>query len=50
MHAFKSYTSSSNVEILTSFNPELQLKDTTSATKNKLKKLTELRDQNSWQY
>ena len=32
------------IEILNSFNPELQLKDTYSAIKNKLKKLlTELR-------
>ena len=34
-HAFKRYASS-YVEILNSFNPELQLKDTESATKNKL--------------
>ena len=43
-HAFKDFASSCNVEILSSFNPELQLKDTESAIKNKLKKLlTELR-------
>ena len=36
-HAFKDYASSYNVEILNSFNPELQLKDTESAIKNKLK-------------
>ena len=43
-HAFKGYASSYNVEILNSFNPELQLKDTESAIKNKLKELlTELR-------
>ena len=40
-HAF---SSSYNFEILNSYNPELQLKDTESATKNKLKQLmTELR-------
>ena len=35
-HAFKEYASTYNVEILNSFNPELQLKDTESAIKNKL--------------
>ena len=35
-NAFKGYASSSNVEILNSFNPELQLKDTESAIKRKL--------------
>ena len=36
-HAFKVYASSYyNVDILNSFNPELQLKNTESATKNKL--------------
>ena len=35
-HAFKSYASTYNVEILNSFNPELQLKDTESAIKSKL--------------
>ena len=34
--AFKGYASSYNVEILNSFNPELQLKDTESAIKSKL--------------
>ena len=34
-HAFKDYASSYNVEILNSFNPELQLKDTKSPIKNK---------------
>ena len=34
--AFKGYTSSDNVEILNSFNRELQLKDTESAIKNRL--------------
>ena len=38
-HAFKSFVSTYDVEILNSFNPELQLKDTESAIKNKLKKL-----------
>ena len=43
-NAFKGFASTSNVEILNSFNPELQLKDTESAIKNKLKKsLSELR-------
>ena len=32
----KGYTSTYNVEILNSFNPELQLKDTKSAVKSKL--------------
>ena len=32
----KDYASSYNAEILNSFNPELQLKDTESATKTKL--------------
>ena len=42
--AFKGYASSYNVNILNSFNPELQLKDTESAIKNILKNLlTELR-------
>ena len=35
-HAFKGFASSYNVEILNSFNPELQLKDTESAIKGKL--------------
>ena len=39
MHDFKDYVSSSNVEILNSFNPELQLKETESAIKIKLKKI-----------
>ena len=38
-HAFKGFASTYNVEILNSFNPELQLKDTESPIKNKLKKL-----------
>ena len=37
--AFKGYASSYNVAILNSFNPELQLKDTESAIKNKLTEL-----------
>ena len=35
-HAFKGFGSSYNVEILNSFNPELQLKDTESSVKSKL--------------
>ena len=43
-HAFKKYASSYDLEILNSFNPKLQLEDTESAIKNKLKKLwTKLR-------
>ena len=43
-HAFTGFASTYNVEILNSFNPELQLKDTESPIKNKLKKLfSELR-------
>ena len=43
-HAFKGFGSSYNVEILNSFNPELQLKDTEFSIKIKQKKLlTELR-------
>ena len=34
--AFKGFTSTYNVEILNSFNPELQLKDTEPAIKSKL--------------
>ena len=37
-HTFKGYASSYNVEVLNSFDPELQLKYTESAIKNKLKK------------
>ena len=44
-HAFKDYASSYNVEILNSFNSELQLKDTKSPIKNKLIDLfSELKD------
>ena len=43
-HAFKGFSSTYNVEILSSFNPELKLKATDSGNKNKLKKLlSELR-------
>ena len=35
-HAFKGYTSNCNSEILTSFNHELQLKDTEFVLKNKM--------------
>ena len=42
-HAFKGYANSLSVEILNSFNLELQLKDTESVIKNKLTNLlTEL--------
>ena len=37
-HAFKGFASTYNVEILNYFNTDLQLKDTKSAIKNKLKK------------
>ena len=37
MHAFKGFTSSYNVEILNPLNLELQLKNTESAIKFKLK-------------
>ena len=37
-HAFKGYATTSSVEILNSFNPELQLKDTESAIISKLNK------------
>ena len=44
-HAFKGYASSYNVEVLKFFNSELQLKDTESATKNKLiDSMTDLKD------
>ena len=39
VHAFRGYASSYNVEILNSFNPVLQIKDTEPEVKNKLKKL-----------
>ena len=39
-HLFKGYASTCNIEILNSFDPELQLKDTESAIESKL---TELR-------
>ena len=38
-HAFKCFANSYNVEILYSFNPELQLKDIKTTIENKLKKL-----------
>ena len=44
-HAFKVYASIYNVEILNSFNPELQLKDTESTIKSKqIELLTQLKD------
>ena len=43
-HAFKGYASTYDVEIMNSFNPKLQLKDTESAIKSKLTELlSELR-------
>ena len=36
MHAFKGYPTAYNVEVLNSFRPELQLKDTESAIRNGL--------------
>ena len=36
---FKDYASPYNVEVLNSFNPELQLEDTESAIKNELKNI-----------
>ena len=38
-HAFKAHASTYNIEILNSFNLELQLRYTTSAIKSKLKEL-----------
>ena len=38
-HAFKGFASTCNVEILDSFNPELQFKDTEFAIKSKLREL-----------
>ena len=44
-HAFKDFASTYNVEILNSFEAELQLKDTESAFKSMLiELLTELKD------
>ena len=37
VHAFKDFASSYNIDILNFFNPELQLRDTESAIRNKLK-------------
>ena len=43
-HAFKGYASAYNIEILNSFNPELHLKDTESASKsNLIELLTQLK-------
>ena len=38
-HTFKGYASTYNVQILNSFNPELQLKDTECAIKSRLTEL-----------
>ena len=47
-HAFKGYASTYNVDILNSFNPELQIKDTEYAIKSKLiELLTQLKVLNS---
>ena len=47
-HAFKGFASTYNIASLNSFNPELKVKDTEYAIKNKLKKLlSQLRDINS---
>ena len=44
-HAFTVFASTYNVEILNSFNPELQLKDTESSIKSELiELLTQLKD------
>ena len=40
VHAFNCYASSYNLQALNSFNPELQLKDTEYAIKNKLKRFS----------
>ena len=40
VHAFNCYASSNNLEVLNFFNPELQLKDTEYAIKNKLKRFS----------
>ena len=50
-HAFKGLARTYNVEISSYFNPELQLKDTESAIKNKLQKLlSKLEDLNLGQH
>ena len=36
-HPFKNYAGTCNIEIFNFFNPEMQLKNTESAIKNKLK-------------
>ena len=38
-HTFRSFASSYDVEILNSFNPELELKDTESAIENEMKNI-----------
>ena len=48
-HAYKGYASSYNVEILNSFNPELQPKDSESAIRHTLIDIfSELRAFNFW--
>ena len=39
VHSLKGFASSYNVKVLNSFDPELQLKDTESAVKNKVKNI-----------
>ena len=38
-HAFKDFANTYDIEVLSSFNPELQLKYTESAIRNKLKNI-----------
>ena len=38
-YTYKVYAGTCNVEILNSFNPELEIKDTESAIRNKIKDL-----------
>lgn len=42
-HAFKNYAHTYNVEVLNSFNPEVQVQNTEFAIKNKQSLLNELR-------
>ena len=49
-HAFKGYATTYSVEILNSFNPELQLKDTESAIISKLNKSSLNYWFNHWSY
>ena len=50
-HAFKGYASTYTVDILDSFNPELQLKETVSEIENKVRKCClNQEDLNLWQH